>query len=114
MNEDVNQNWWYGFDPVSFEYTGMKLANTQPDNATKAAIGDIINPIWNPIDEKWEGEDLNKNLATLRQKYEVNENAKEQPMAELTKTVADIKTTTDTSISALMLQVAELKSTLVK
>lgn len=112
MNEDVEKKWWYSYDPFTFKYTGMRLANTQPDNTTTIAPADIVNPVWNSDNETWEGEDLNKKLTDLRQKYEANENAKEQPMATLAKMVADIKTTTDTSISALMLQIAELKSTL--
>lgn len=113
------KKWWASFDPETFKYTGMRLSAEQPENATSAEIGDLINPVWNPTLNKWEGDSLTDQMAKLQAEADKvaqddtnDDNAKDLPIAQLTETVATLKETTDTSISALMLQVAQLQSSL--
>lgn len=108
--DDEIQTWWYGFDPVTFEYAGMRLAAEKPENATDVNFDGITDPVWNPDKNIWEGNNLEEELAKLREQAENDEMSAGLPFASLMATVADLKETTDTSIMALMGQVADLQS----
>lgn len=61
-----NENtWWYMFDPSTYAYTGMILADVQPENTTDVAPGDVANPVWDPTLKTWNGEDINDKLDDL-------------------------------------------------
>lgn len=111
----TEKTWWASFDPETFKYAGMRLSVEQPENATNIGIGDLINPVWNPALNQWEGESSAEQTAKLQaavSKSPENESdTANLAIASLTKTVADLKSTTDASISALMLQVAQLQPT---
>lgn len=111
----TEKTWWASFDPETFKYAGMRLSIEQPENATSVQIGDLINPVWNPTLNQWEGESSAEQTAKLQavaSKSPENElDTANLAIASLTKTVADLKSTTDASISALMLQVAQLQPT---
>lgn len=106
----IKKTWWYGFDPVTFEYAGMRSSYEKPDNATDVAFSGISSPIWNPDKNIWEGDSIEEELKNLRS--QPDDSTTETPMANLVQQVATYKETTDTSISNLMLQVAQLQSTL--
>ena len=111
MNNE-KQKWWYGFDPNTFKYAGMRLSVEKPDNATDVSIAGIIDPIWNPNTNQWDGANLEDQLAELQHSNDDSDDVMDSSIAQLTKIVADLKEVTDTSISTLMLQVAQLQSDL--
>lgn len=112
MDNEQTQTWWYGFDPVSFEYTGMRLSAEKPDNATDVSFDGISNPTWNAEKNAWEGDSIEDELAKLRAQAEADDASEDTPMADLVATVASLQETTDTSITALMEQVATLQAQL--
>lgn len=110
MNNE--QQWWYGFDPVSFEYTGMRLSAEKPENATDIKFDGISNPTWNTAKNSWEGDNIEDKLAKLREQAETGDKADNTPIAGLTSVVADLQDTVNTSVSSLMVQVAQLQDKL--
>ena len=110
----AEKTWWASFDPETFKYTGMRLSVEQPENATSTGIGDLINPVWNPTLNKWEGNSLNDQMAKLRAQAEADDASEETPTADLMATVASLQETTDASITALMEQVATLQAQLTR
>lgn len=111
MNE---QTWWYGYDPNTFKYTGMRLSVEKPTNATSISFNGLIDPVWNPDTNTWTGQDLNVELQNIRETADANKNDKNEPIALLTETVANMKETTDTSLSTIMLQMASMQEQLAK
>lgn len=110
MNNE--QQWWYGFDPVSFEYTGMRLSAEKPENATDVKFDGISNPTWNTAKNSWEGDNIEDELAKLREQAESDDKVDNTPIAGLTAVVADLQDTVNTSVSSLMTQVAQLQAKL--
>lgn len=111
MNNE-KQKWWYGFDPNTFKYAGMRLSVEKPDNATDVSIAGIIDPIWNSETKQWDGANLADQLAELQAEAEAGDKADNAPIAGLTAVVADLQDTVNTSVSSLMSQVAQLKANL--
>ena len=64
--------WYYSYDPETFVYTGMVLAETKPANATLSAIGDITNPVYDPGNDVWTGQSVSEYLKQLSQQAEEN------------------------------------------
>lgn len=112
MNNKQTKTWWYGFDPNTFKYAGMRLSVEKPDNATDVSFDDISNPTWNAEKNVWEGDSIEDELAKLRARAEADEASEEIPMADLVGTVASLQEKTDESITALMEQVATLQAQL--
>lgn len=111
MNNE-KQKWWYGFDPNTFKYAGMRLSVEKPDNATDVSIAGIIDPIWNPDTNQWTGDNLSDQLAKLQAEADAGDKADNTPIAGLTSVVADLQDTVNTSVSSLMVQVAQLQAKL--
>lgn len=112
MENEQTQTWWYGFDPVTFEYAGMRLAAEKPENATDVNFDGITDPVWSPDKNIWEGNNLEEELAKLRAEAEADDKADNTPIAGLTAVVADLQDTVNTSVSSLMTQVAQLQAKL--
>lgn len=106
----AEKTWWASFDPETFKYTGMRLSVEQPENATSIGIGDLINPVWDPSANKWTGDSMDDELKKMAEQAEADDASEETPMADLVATVASLQETTDTSITALMEQVAILQT----
>lgn len=107
-----NKTWWASYDPKTFAYTGMRLSVDKPDNATNVGIGDLINPVWNPLTNQWTGDNLSDQLDKLQAEAEVGDEADNTPIAGLVSVVADLQDTVNTSVSSLMVQVAQLQAKL--
>lgn len=107
-----NKTWWASYDPQTFAYTGMRLSVDKPDNATDVGIGDLINPVWNPTTNQWTGDNLSDQLAKLQAEAEADDKAEDTPIAGLASVVADLQDTVNTSVSSLMVQVAQLQAKL--
>lgn len=106
------KTWWASYDPETFKYAGMRLSVDKPANATDVGIGDLINPIWNPTTNQWTGDNLSEQLAKLQAEAEMTDKADNEPIADLASVVADLQDTVNTSVSALMSQVAQLQAKL--
>lgn len=113
MNNE-KQKWWYGFDPNTFKYAGMRLSIEQPENATSIGIGDLINPVWDPSANKWTGDSMDDELKKMAEQVEAekDDKADNEPLADLASVVADLQDTVNTSVSSLMTQVAQLQAKL--
>lgn len=107
-----NKTWWASYDPKTFAYTGMRLAVDKPDNAPNVGIGDLINPVWNFSTNQWTGDNLSDQLAKLKAEAEADNKAEDTPIAGLASVVADLQDTVNTSVSSLMVQVAQLQAKL--
>lgn len=111
MNNE-KQKWWYGFDPNTFKYAGMRLSVEKPDNATDVSIAGIIDPIWNSETKQWDGANLADQLAELQHSNDDSDDVMDSSIAGLVSVVADLQDTVNTSVSSLMSQVAQLKANL--
>lgn len=107
-----NKTWWASYDPQTFAYTGMRLSVDKPANATDVGIGDLINPVWNPTTNQWIGDNLSDQLDKLKAEAEMDGKADNEPIADLASVVADLQDTVNTSVSSLMVQVAQLQAKL--
>lgn len=81
----MEQQWFYGYDPDTFQYTGMITGDVKPENATASAIGNLMNPTYDPMTDTWVGEDIEDYLAKLQ--AEAEENASRPTAVEM---VADL------------------------
>lgn len=64
--------WYYSYDPETFVYTGMVLAETKPANATLSAIGDITNPVYDAKNDVWTGQSVSDYLKQLSEQATEN------------------------------------------
>lgn len=106
------KTWWASYDPETFKYAGMRLSVDKPANATDVGIGDLINPIWNPTTNQWTGDKSSDQLDKLKAEAEMTDKADNEPVADLASVVADLQDTVNTSVSSLMIQVAQLQAKL--
>lgn len=106
------KTWWASFDPQTFAYTGMRLSVDKPDNSTDVGIGGMVNPIWNPTTNQWTGDNLSDQLDKLKAEAVIADKTDNEPIADLASVVADLQDTVNTSVSALMSQVAQLQAKL--
>lgn len=109
-----NKTWWASYDPETFKYAGMRLSVDKPANATDVGIGDLINPVWNPTTNQWTGDNLSEQLAKLQAESQSETVGDESnaPLADLASVVANLQDTVNTSVSSLMVQVAQLQAKL--
>lgn len=108
------KTWWASYDPETFKYAGMRLSVDKPANATDVGIGDLINPVWNPTTNQWTGDNLSDQLAKLKAESQSEAVGDESnaPLADLASVVANLQDTVNTSVSSLMVQVAQLQAKL--
>lgn len=108
------KTWWASYDPETFKYAGMRLSVDKPANATDVGIGDLINPVWNPTTNQWTGDNLSEQLAKLQAESQSETVGDESnaPLANLASVVANLQDTVNTSVSSLMVQVAQLQAKL--
>lgn len=106
------KTWWASYDPETFKYAGMRLSVDKPANATDVGIGGMVNPIWNPTTNQWTGDNLSDQLDKLKAEAVIADKTDNEPIADLASVVADLQDTVNTSVSALMSQVAQLEAKL--
>lgn len=104
----LTEKWWYGFDPVTHQYTGMRQDYEQPANTTDVEPEGLMNPIWDTDSLQWIGVNFDEQLEKLREEAEKNKNYENIPIAVLSESLADFQNDTHVAISNIALQLAQL------
>lgn len=95
----MNNNVFYMYDPNTFEYVGVTISNYQPDYSTNISTNGIINPVFNPETQTWDGDSID----------EILNGTDETPTSSILKVISNMQKQFDTTTVTLMAQVAQLQ-----
>lgn len=95
----MNNNVFYMYDPNTFEYVGVTISNYQPDYSTNISTNGIINPVFNPETQTWDGDSID----------EILNGTDETPTSSILKVISNMQKQFDTTTATLMAQVAQLQ-----
>ncbi|WP_281446883.1 hypothetical protein [Leuconostoc mesenteroides] len=97
----MEKNWYYEYEPTSFQYIRAVFSETQPDNTTSVAPeGTVGTPTFDKVSNQWVGE-------SVQEWQEKNKNnAPTDELADLKKSFANYQATIAKTTSSLMLQIA--------
>lgn len=87
------------YDPNTFEYVGVTISNYQPDYSTNISTNGIINPVFNPETQTWDGDSID----------EILNGTDETPTSSILKVISNMQKQFDTTTATLMAQVAQLQ-----
>lgn len=97
----MEKNWYYEYDPTSFQYIRAVFSDIQPDNTTSVAPEDIVGtPTFDEDSNQWVGE-------SVQEWQEKNKNdAPTDELDTLKASFANYQATIAKTISSLILQTA--------
>lgn len=106
----AEQTWYYAYDKDTKKYTGMILADQQPDFSTNIPIGNLSNPIWVPENNAWDGDNIQQMFEDIQNTIGDDDNQSPSAMlADLAEKFSDFQGTTMTSLTSVTTALADLK-----
>lgn len=97
----MEKNWYYEYEPTSFQYIRAVFSDTQPDNTTGVAPEGIVGvPTFDKDSNRWVGESIQEWQEKNKNDIPVDE------LDALKASFANYQVTTAKTISSLVLQTA--------
>lgn len=104
----ATQSWYYSYDPDTKKYTGMVLADEQPEFATTVPIDNISNPVWNAAENSWDGDNIQQMFDDIQNSIGDGEQSPASLLQDLVDKLDGFQKTTMTTMTSITTSLADL------